>query len=463
MAEKRIKITFCGGTGGVTGSNFLLETLDEEKPTRVLFDCGLYQSGRMFDPKNREQFPYDPKTIDAVIVSHPHIDHTGRLPLLVKRGFRGRIISTPPTKELGEVMVTDSMGVLEKESHTHKEEPLYNKEDIEEAVRLWETYRYHDQFSVGPFRFELKDAGHVLGSAMAELSYGSKKLVYTGDLGNTPSPLLPDTEYITDANYILIESVYGDRNHEHRTERKTILEDVIEDTVQRGGTLVIPAFSLERTQELLFEMKDMMERGRIPRVPVFLDSPLAIHLTAIYQKYAGYFKDEVWSRLHLGEDLFSFMGLVPTLATEESKHIVDVKPPKIVIAGSGMSNGGRVVHHEQHYLPDPKNTILIMGYQAPGTLGRAIQEKAKTVTIYGEKVPVNAQVVTISGYSAHKDSDALLDFIHHGADTFEKVFVVLGEPKSSLFLVQRIRDYLGLEASAPLVNDQVTLSMGEGK
>lgn len=463
MKDKQIRVRFLGGTGGVTGSNFLIETIGEEKPTRVLFDCGLYQSGRMFDPQNREPFGYDPALIDAVIVSHPHLDHTGRLPKLVKEGFRGRIISTLPTKELAEVMLTDSLGVLQKEAQQHGEEPMYDEGDIARMMILWEKYRYHDEFSVGPFRFTMKDAGHVLGSAIIELSYGSKKLAYTGDLGNTPSPLLPDTEFLTDVNYLMVESVYGDRNHEHRNERKALLEDVIEDTIHRGGTLVIPAFSLERTQELLYEIKEMAENGRIPRVPVFLDSPLAIKVTAIYQKFASYFKDEVWSRLHLGEDLFSFKGLVPTLNSDESKAIKGVNPPKIIIAGSGMSNGGRVVHHEKNYLPDPKNTLLILGYQAPGTLGRAIQDNLKTVTIFGEHVPVKAQVTTISGYSAHKDSDSLLDFVHHSADALEKVFVVLGEPKASLFLVQRIRDYLGISATAPEAGTEVILPMGQGE
>lgn len=458
MADaKRIKVTFCGGAGGVTGSNFLLETLDEAKPTKILFDCGLYQGSKVFDPKNREPFPYDVKAIDAIILSHPHLDHTGRIPKLVRDGFRGRIISTPPAKELAEVMLMDSMGVLQKDAQADGVPPIYEEDDISRSMVLWETYRYHEVFSVGSFRLSLKDAGHVLGSCIIELSYGDKKLAYTGDLGNTPSPLLPDTEFVKDAHYLMVESVYGDRNHEHRSERKNMLEDVIEDTINKGGTLMIPAFSLERTQELLFELKEMTEGGRIPKVPIFLDSPLAIKVTAIYQKYVSYYKDEVWRNLHLGEDAFSFKGLVPTLSTEESKAIRDVKPPKIIIAGSGMSNGGRIVHHEKHYLSDPKNTLLLMGYQAPGTLGRIIQDGAPEVSIHGEHVPVRARVTTISGYSAHKDCDSLIDFVHQGADMFEHVFVVLGEPKSSLFLVQKIRDALGIEATAPEVGESVTL------
>ena len=456
---KKLKVYFYGGAGGVTGSNFLVETVGEEKQTRVLFDCGLYQGGKMLDPQNLEKFPYDPASIDALILSHPHLDHTGRIPKLVKDGFRGRIISSHPARELAEAMMNDSMGVLEKQARSEGRDPLYSKEDVAQAMTLWESYKYHEDFSVGAFKFQLKDAGHVLGSSIVELSYGSKKFAYTGDLGNTPSPLLPDTEFVTDAHYIMIESVYGDRNHEHRSERKSMLEDVIEETINKKGVLMIPAFSLERTQELLYELKEMTENGRIPRVPIFLDSPLAIQVTAIYQKYAAYYKDEVWQKLHLGEDLFSFQGLVPTLTTDESKAIRTVPAPKIIIAGSGMSNGGRIVHHEEFYLPDPKNTLLLMGYQAPGTLGRIIQDGATTVTIHGQQIPIRARVTTISGYSAHKDSDSLLDFIHRGADTLERVFVVLGEPKSALFLVQKIRDNIGLDATAPSVGESMVLDM----
>lgn len=459
MAQKKIKITFLGGATSVTGSNFLLETVGESKETRVMLDCGLFQGSRMFDVRNREVFQYDLSTLDALIVSHPHLDHTGRIPRLVKEGFRGRIISTPPTSELAYVMLLDSMGVLKKESEHDKMPPLYDEADVERTFLHWEKFKYHEEFSVGPLRIRFKDAGHVLGSAITEISYGHKKVAYTGDLGNTPAPLLPDTETLEDVNYLLIESVYGDRNHEHRMDRKAFLEDTIEETINRGGTLVIPAFSLERTQEVLFEIKEMRDNGRIPKVPVFLDSPLAIKVTDIYRHYSQYYKPEVRGKFDLGEDLFDFMGLHPTLTTEQSKAIAAHEGPKIIIAGSGMSNGGRILHHEKRYLSDPKSTLLIMGYQAPGTLGRVIQDGAPSVSIHGMQVPIRAMVKTISGYSAHKDSQSLIDYVQHSSASLEKVFVVLGELRSASFLSQRLRDFVGVDAVVPKAGDSVILNM----
>jgi len=257
----------------------------------------------------------------------------------------------------------------------------------------------------------------------------------------------------------MIESVYGDRNHEDKTERKEILEDVIEETVNKGGVLLIPTFSLERTQEVLYEIKDMREKGRIPKVPVFLDSPLAIEVTKVYEKYASYYNEKVRKEYHFGRDMFQFYGLYLTPSSDDSKGILRVKGPKIIIAGSGMSNGGRIVHHERAYLPDQTTTLLIMGYQAPGTLGRQIYDGAKLVKIMGHEVQVNARIAKISGYSAHKDSDGLIDFVHHSADSLEKVFVVLGEPKSSAFLTQKLRDNLGVFATTPQAGDTVELTM----
>lgn len=459
MARKKLKVTFHGGTASVTGANFLIETVGEVKETKILLDCGLFQGSRVFDVRNREAFPYDLASLDALIVSHPHLDHTGRIPRLVKEGFRGRIISTPPTAELAYVMLLDSMGVLLKESQHDNMPPLYEESDVERTFLHWEKFRYHEPFNIGPLSVQFKDAGHVLGSAIIEISYGGKKFVYTGDLGNTPAPLLPDTESVEGSSFLMIESVYGDRNHEHREERKIILEDIIEETIQRGGVLLMPTFSLERTQEVLFEIKEMRDNGRIPKVPVFLDSPLAIKVTDIYRRYSQYYKSEVRGKFDLGEDLFDFMGLHPTLTTEQSKAISAHEGPKIIIAGSGMMNGGRILHHAKRYLAGPKNTLLIMGYQAPGTLGRIIQDGAPSVTIHGVEVPVRAKVLTIGGYSAHKDSQSLVEYVHEASVTLEHVFVVLGELRSASYLAQRLRDFVGIEASVPEVGTSVVLDM----
>ncbi|MDQ5957925.1 MAG: hypothetical protein QG665_260, partial [Patescibacteria group bacterium] len=261
--------------------------------------------------------------------------------------------------------------------------------------------------------------------------------------------------------YLLMESVYGDRNHERKEERTEIMKGIIKDTMNAGGTLMIPAFSVERTQELLFEIENMMENSEIPIVPVFVDSPLAIEVTEVYKKYDKYFKKDVAQIVRQSDDgtIFKFPQLQFTKTTEQSKAITHFGKRKIVIAGSGMSNGGRILHHEKANLPDPNSTLLLAGYQAVGTLGRIIQDGAKHVRIMGENVPVRAKIATVTGYSGHKDSDHLVEFVEDTADTVKKVFVTMGETKSSLFLVQRLRDYLGVDAVAPGPQEKIEIEL----
>ena len=444
----KLKFNFYGGTGTVTGANFLVEA----KGLKILFDCGVLQGEMIEDRTNRSPLPYIPTEIDYLFVSLAHLDHVGLIPKLVKDGFKGKIISTPPTKDLAEAVLIDSLGVLRKEAKTEDKPALYSEEDVDDVMKVWETFPYRQEIKLKDgLTITMRDSGHIIGSAMLEISHDGKKTLYTGDLGNSPSPLLNDTEIVEGLDYLVMESVYGDRNHASHKESKEALEDVIEDTVNSGGTLMVPAFSIEKTQEILFEIKEMMVQGRIPLVRVYLDSPLAIKVTDIYLKYVDYLNpaaQKIFSRTKDGE-IFSFPQLVQTLATEESIAIKDYHHPKIIIAGSGMSMGGRILHHEKNYLPDPRSTLLLTGYQSVKTLGRLLQEGVKTVKIMGETVNVNARVVSLSGYSAHKGSDDLLNFVDASEDTLKKVFVVLGEPKSSLFLVQRIRDNLAIDAVAP--------------
>jgi metallo-beta-lactamase family protein len=325
-------------------------------------------------------------------------------------------------------------------------------------LSLWQGFEYKEKIQLAEnLEVSFLNAGHILGSGMVQFIYNNKKILFTGDLGNSPSPLLPDTEKITDIDYLIMESVYGDRNHESRDDRRKFLEEVIEDNHKRNGTLIIPTFSLERSQELLFEIDTLVENNRIPIMPIYLDSPLAIRLTDVFKQYKNYFNETAQKALSEGKHLFDFPGLHSTLKSEDSRLIVDVPNPKIIIAGSGMSSGGRVVHHERHYLPDPNNTLLLTGYQSVGTPGRLIQEGVKTVHISGQDVLVRAHVVTISGYSGHKDSNGLVNFVEDMEDSLKKVFVVMGEPKSALFLVQKLRDDLGIDASAPDRGDSVML------
>ncbi len=446
-------ITFCGGTGSVTGANFLLEV----EGKKILVDCGLTQGSKMADDVNWEPFPYDPKSIDILFITHAHIDHLGRVPKLIDEGFRGKIYSTFPTQGLALPMLEDTAGILAHNTDLGLDK-IYREENLKLVMSLWKGFEYHEEIEILPnVKVSFLNAGHILGSAMVLFKINDKKVLFTGDLGNSPSPILPDTEKVTDVDYLIMESVYGDRNHESRESRREFLEATIEDNYKRKGTLIIPTFSLERSQELLFELNALVENNRIPVMPIFFDSPLAIHLTEVFKQYKSYFNENAQKAMVHDKYLFDFPGLHSTLRSEESKQIGTVPNPKVIIAGSGMSSGGRVVHHERHYLPDPNNTILLTGYQSVGTPGRMIQEGLKQVRITGEYVDVRAHVVTISGYSGHKDSDALINFIEDMQDSVKKIFVVMGEPKSSMFLVQKIRDNLGLSAFAPEKGDTVEL------
>ncbi len=451
--ENKVKITFIGGTGTVTGANFLME-VDGKK---ILIDCGLTQGVKLADDVNWDPFIYDPKEIDLLFITHAHVDHLGRVPKLVYEGFKGKIYSTKPTRDLATPMLEDTAGILENNRNVDLSQ-MYSPEVIKSAIDMWQGFEYYEKVKItDKLEFSLLNAGHILGSAMIAFVYNGKKIIFTGDLGNSPSPLLPDTDVVTDADYLIMESVYGDRNHESRNERRKFLEEAIEDNYKRKGTLIIPTFSLERSQELLFELDKLVENNRIPVMPIFLDSPLAIKLTDVFKKYKDYFNADAQSALSSGKYLFDFPGLHSTLHSEESKQIVEVPNPKVIIAGSGMSSGGRIVHHERQYLPDANNTLLLTGYQTVGSPGRLLQEGVKTVKINGEYVTVRAHITTIYGYSGHKDSDGLLDFVSNMQDKVKKVFVVMGEPKSSMFLVQKLKDNLAIDASAPEQGSSVVL------
>lgn len=453
MDEKKARITFYGGTGSVTGANFLLEA-DGKK---ILIDCGLTQGTRLADDVNWDPFVYNPKEVDFLFITHGHVDHLGRVPKLIQEGFQGKIYSTKPTKSMAPLMLEDTAGILGK----HRDfdlDKIYSEENIRKALSLWTGFEYHEKIEITPnLEVSFLNAGHILGSAMIKFVFNGKKILFTGDLGNSPSPLLPDTEKITEVDYLIMESVYGDRNHESKDERRKFLEKAIEDNYKRKGTLIIPTFSLERSQELLFELDNLVENKRIPVMPIFFDSPLAIRLTEVFKQYKEYLNNEAQRSVSNNQYLFDFPGLHSTLHSEESKQISEIPNPKVIIAGSGMSAGGRIVHHEKQYLPDPNNTLLLIGYQAVGSPGRLIQEGVKTVRIAGEYTAVRAHVVTISGYSGHKDSDGLLDFVSEMQDSVKKVFVVMGEPRSSMFLVQKLRDNLAVNAHAPEQGDTVIL------
>lgn len=452
------KITFAGGAQMPTGSNFLVEFGGK----KILIDCGLVQGEKYSLPMNSEPFSYDTSTIDTLFVTHGHLDHVGRIPRLVRDGFKGSIISTAPTREMGELIMLDSMGVLGKEASQTNSAVLYEEKDVLAAVRLWTTsLEYEQPFTYktddGDAKITMHDAGHILGSAIIEIEYKGKKLAFTGDLGNTPSPLMKDTTLLHGIDYLVMESVYGDRNHKDKDKRVDILKEAITSTIQKGGTVLIPAFSIERTQEMLLAFNELVESKQIPDVPVYLDSPLGINITKIYKKYEGWFNENTEKIIKSGDDIFAFKGLIQTATPDDSKAINHDYRPKVIIAGSGMSNGGRIIHHEAHYLPDPKSTIIIVGYQAVNTLGRRIVDGEKNLMIHNQPVTLNARVVNIHGFSAHKDSDHLFEFVASTKDTLKKVFVVLGEPKSAFHLAQRIHEGYQLDVTVPEKGDTVEL------
>ncbi|MEX0935008.1 MAG: MBL fold metallo-hydrolase [Candidatus Paceibacterota bacterium] len=446
-------ITTYGGAGSVTGANFMLSANN----TNVLVDCGLIQGQN--EARNAEEFQYNPTAVEALFVTHAHIDHIGRIPKLVRDGFSGPIYSTPPTKALAQVMLRDALSVMRYKHEAGGPAPIYEQSDIDKALTQWKTAEYGENISAGDIQAQMKNAGHILGSAMVEIRVGnSDPVLFTGDLGNPDTLLIPTTESPGDARYVLMESVYGDRLHERAGDRKKKLREIIQHTVDVDGELLIPAFSLERTQVMLYELNELIEAGEVPQIPVYLDSPLAIEVTEVYSEFTDYFNEEVRDDIASGDDIFSFSGLNITRSTEESKAINREGGAKIIIAGAGMSHGGRIIFHEKEYLPKKSTTLLIVGYQVPGSLGRRLLEGAKEITIEGRNVPVHARIERLHGYSAHADREDLLTFVKKATKT-EQFIVAMGELSASSFLAQRIHDYVGKSAHIPQEGERIEIEI----
>lgn len=443
-----LKLTFVGGAGKVTGSNFLVEGAKG----KLLVDCGIEQGVDFCERCAHDSFPYDPKSIDALIVTHAHLDHVGRIPKLVKDGFKGKIYLTPPTRDLMEFILRDSAAIIAQSSAKKGLPPLYELGDVDATLSLTETLEYHVEKEAAPgLSIYLRDAGHILGSSSVRIKDEEGATVaFAGDIGNSPSPLLPDWEPIPDADALVMESVYGNRMHPPAGERVPHLRKTIARAIERGGAVLIPAFSLERTQLMLYELSNFFSAGELPRVPVFLDSPLAIKITAAYEKWGPiYFKREAQKEMKKEKSLFEFPFLEKTLAREESASIENVPNPKIIIAGAGMSHAGRIERWERRYLSDPKTTLLMVGYQAPGSPGRRLLEGARTIRFGEDHIPVRAEVELLEGWSAHADRDGLLEFAKAATPRAKVIFTALGEPAASRFLAQRIHDYLGARAVVP--------------
>ena len=456
-----MKLTFYGGVQQVTGSNYLLE----HDGLKIIVDCGLFQGSRFAETLNYAPFAYDPKEIDFVFLIYSHADHSGRIPKLYKDGFRGKIFATKPTLDLTAIALDDNIGLIKDEARKDGHAPLFDSGDLHQTFLLAQGVEYQEEINLGGGVTAIfHDAGHILGSAIIEINWKDnagklKSLYFSGDLGNYPVPLLKHYDMPNEADYIVMESTYGDRLHSNIANRKEVLRQEIDKTIKRGGTVIIPSFAIERTQELLYELNELVEHKQLPQVPVFLDSPLAIKLTKVYKNYESYFNKKVIHEIRAGDDIFNFPGLKMTYSSQDSKAIDNVHGPKIIIAGSGMSLGGRIVFHEIRYLPDPNSSILFVGYQVENSPGRQILDGKKDIKLLGQHFLVNCNVKHINGYSAHADQGMLMDWVAKAKEDgkLKKVFITHGEYHSSSILAQKIKDDLAIDSSVPAPGESVEL------
>jgi metallo-beta-lactamase family protein len=442
-----MKISFHGASQEVTGSCILVEL----ENCRFLVDCGMFQGEQSYE-KNFASFDFNPKEIDFVLLTHAHVDHCGRLPRLVKAGFKGKIFCTPPTAELAVLMMLDSAKIFLSEQG-RGQEPLYYDYDVAETKSLFDEVFYDkEKVIMSGIKVIARDAGHILGSSIFEVIVNdkgvNKKLVFSGDLGNSPSVILKDTENISGADFVFMESTYGNEVHEPREQGRQKLKDTIKQVVEEKTSLIVPIFALERIQEILYDLNTMVEREEIPYVPIFLDSPLAIKTMDVYRKYAEeYFNNAAVMRINAGDDIFSFNGLKFTPGIKQSLSIEKVRPPKVILSGGGMISGGRIRGYIEDYVVSSKNHILLVSYQAEGTIGRQLLDGAKEIKIGKNKVPVRASISSILSFSSHADEPRLLNWARNIKNPKpNQIFLMHGENDSALPLCGVIEKETGIKA-----------------
>jgi len=460
-----MKVTFRGAAGEVTGSMHLLESGGK----RYLLDCGLNQGRRKeADRKNRE-LPFAGSSIDAVVLSHAHIDHSGNLPTLVKNGFTGPIYSTPATIDLCNWMLRDTAYIHEKDAEflnkrlEHRKAkgwdnghvaPLYTMADAERTLPLFQPVPYHTSHNLGPdLTYVPYDAGHILGSScvvLEEASNGSRvRLAFSGDIGRPNLPIIRDPEALPPADYLIMESTYGGRLHKDVSHVINKLRDVVTRTAGRGGSIIVPAFAVGRTQQLVLLLHQLANQKQIPNIPIFVDSPLALNVTQVHRDHPECFDDEAREYLSRGEDPFGFHRLQYIREASESKKLNDLHGPFVVISASGMCEQGRILHHLRNNIEDPRNTVLITGFMAQDTLGRKLVEKWPEVLIFGEPTRVRAEISSLDELSGHADQRELLQWIEPLVPSLRKVFLVHGEPQQSQTLARLLHSTHGLEAVVP--------------
>ncbi|RMF12358.1 MAG: MBL fold metallo-hydrolase [Alphaproteobacteria bacterium] len=451
-----MKLTFLGAVGTVTGSRYLIEHGNQ----KLLVDCGLFQGFKQLRLRNWASLPVDPSTIDKVILTHAHIDHSGYLPLLVRNGFAGPILATPPTTALCGILLPDSGHLHERDAefanrHGHSRHrpalPLYTQADAERALEQFVDVGFDERHDLGTgFAVRFKVAGHILGAAMVLMEADGKTVLFSGDLGRPGAPTMPDPAIIEEADYLVIESTYGDRKHSVEDPEK-LLADIITRTAARGGTILIPSFAVGRAQTLLYHIHRLKQSNRIPDLPVFLDSPMAIDVSEIFCRFPGS------HRLTAQEARRACGSATFTRDSDASKALDRSRIPKIIISASGMATGGRVLHHLKRYAPDSRNTILFAGFQAGGTRGAAIVNGAREVKIHGEYVPIAAEVDNLDMLSAHADAEEIMAWLGHFKRPPRMTFVTHGEPEASDALRHRIQEELGWPCLVPEYKDTIPL------
>ena len=463
-----MEIKFLGASKVVTGSNFLIQT-DKYK---ILLDCGMFQGSKELEELNFEKFSYNPADIDFLILSHAHIDHSGRIPKLVKEGFKGKIICTSATFDLCKIMLIDSANIQQsdvewenrKRQRAGKKpiEPLYNVDDAEMSLRYFEPYLYDQKINLNEnIIVRFKDAGHILGSAIVELWIKEKndftKIVFSGDLGMPGRPIIKNPEYIDEADYIIIESTYGNRIHEDMKASTKKLVEIINTTANNGGSVIIPSFAVGRTQEIIYELNKYYEYDKsieeYMRIPVYVDSPMAVRATEAFQTNSNCFNDETKRLVLNGDNPFEFSNLFYVKSQQESMKLNKYNFPRVIISASGMCTAGRIRHHLKHNLWKGNNSVVFVGYQAEGTLGRRILDGEKNVKILGEDISVEAEIYDLEGFSAHADQNILMDWLRNFSKKPKKIFVVHGEKDSSEEFANLIETKLGVETIVPNLGD----------
>ena len=470
-----MKIKFCGASSGVTGSCHLLSTENH----KILLDCGQFQGGKAQEALNSEPFPFEPSVVECVILSHAHIDHCGRIPLLVKRGFTGKIYCTDATADLLDVMLKDSGFIHEKDAQWKSKraaragkppvEPLYTYNDAVEALKYVEPVLYDQQIRINEhMKIVFNDAGHILGSAITELwveeDGKESKIVFSGDLGMTDRPILRDPTVIKKADYVIMETTYGNRNHPANAVSIKSLLDIVLKTVRRGGTVVIPSFAVGRTQELIFEFNKFYEehseyRREMDQLMVYVDSPMATTATEVFRKNAQVFDEETRDYILRGDNPLDFKNLKFTRSTAESQALNMDRNPKVIISASGMCEAGRIRHHLKHNLWDPKSSVIFVGYQAEGTLGKLLVEGAKDIVLFGEEIHVNAEIYNLEGFSGHADQSGLFAWAAGFQKKPKQVFLVHGEEDSKKDFAKLLHDKLGYDPVVVLGNSEFELDM----